>query len=299
MVDRTPSNMTPTTPRRTQLDMLGTPMPAKTPLNLQGRLMEMKKANQHAQTQLYMAAGVSLFFIIAQLIGGWMAGSIAILTDSAHLASDLIGFALSIISLKIAEKKPDDKHSFGYHRAEIIGSVVSLSSIWIMTVFLVMAAFQRFFMPPQVNSNLMLPISIMGLIFNLIQMKILHQEEPETIQDAMAADKVNDPSLKESMLNEGQAHPSAAADAPARNINVDSAYLHVLGDMLMSLGVITAATIIYFRPDLWWFDPICTFAFALMILVTSYPTLKSCVDVMMEGVPESIDAAQLEQDIWE
>lgn len=179
--------------------------------------------------------------------------------------------------------------------------MVSLSSIWIMTVFLVMAAFQRFFMPPQVNSNLMLPISIMGLIFNLIQMKILHQDEPETIQDAMAQDKVNDPSLKESMLNDGQAHPSSAQnnDAPARNINVDSAYLHVLGDMLMSLGVITAATIIYFRPDLWWFDPVCTFAFALMILVTSYPTLKSCVDVMMEGVPESIDAAQLEQDIWE
>jgi Co/Zn/Cd efflux system component len=67
----------------------------------------------------------------------------------------------------------------------------------------------------------------------------------------------------------------------------------------MSIGVITAATIIYFRPDLWWFDPICTFAFAIMILCTSYPTLKSCVDVMMEGVPESIDCTQLEQDIWE
>lgn len=88
-----------------------------------------------------MAAGVSLFFIVAQLIGGYMAGSIAILTDSAHLASDLIGFALSIISLKIAEKRPDEKNTFGYHRAEIIGSVVSLSSIWIMTIFLVMAAF--------------------------------------------------------------------------------------------------------------------------------------------------------------
>jgi zinc transporter 2 len=172
--------------------------------------MEMKKANKTAQSQLYMASAVSLFFIVAQLIGGYMAGSIAILTDSAHLASDLIGFALSIASLKIAEKKADEKNSFGYHRAEIIGSVVSLSSIWIMTIFLVMAAFQRFFMPPQVNSNLMLPISIMGLVFNLIQMKILHQDEPETIQDQMAADRVNDESLKESMLNDGQAVKSSS-----------------------------------------------------------------------------------------
>ena len=155
-------------------------------------------------------------------------------------------------------------------------------------------------MPPQVNSNMMLPVSIMGLIFNLIQMKILHQDEPETIQDQMAAEKINDPTMKESLLNDGQAVKSSApADAPARNINVDSAYLHVLGDMLMSIGVITAATVIYFRPDLWWFDPICTFAFAIMILVTSYPTLKSCVDVMMEGTPENIDVSQLEQDIWE
>jgi zinc transporter 2 len=84
-----------------------------------------------------------------------------------------------------------------------------------------------------------------------------------------------------------------------KNINVDSAYLHVLGDMLMSCGVITAATVIYFRPDLWWFDPICTYLFAVMVLVTSYPTLKNCLLVMMEGAPENIDATDLEQDIWE
>jgi solute carrier family 30 (zinc transporter), member 2 len=80
---------------------------------------------------------------------------------------------------------------------------------------------------------------------------------------------------------------------------VNSAYLHVLGDMLMSVGVIIAATIIYFRPDMWYADPICTYLFAVMILCTSYPTLKNCVLVMMEGSPESIDCIELEQDIYE
>lgn len=141
----------------------------------------MKKANQKAKGQLYMACACSMVFIVAQLIGGYIAGSIAILTDSAHLASDLIGFALSIVSLNIAQRNSDSKHSFGYHRAEIIGSVVSLSSIWIMTIFLLGEATKRFFQPNMVNSTLMLPISIMGLIFNLIQMKILEQDEPETI----------------------------------------------------------------------------------------------------------------------
>lgn len=279
-------------------------MPLKTPINLQGRLEQIRKANFGAQKQLYAAAFVSVFFIIAQLVGGYYAGSIAILTDSAHLASDLIGFAISIIALNIAQKKSDSKNSYGYHRAEVIGSIVSLSSIWIMTIFLLGEATKRFFAPPMVNGSLMLPISIMGLVFNLIQMKILHQDDPMTIHDipdhvsgtGSQQNKIKDPTVKESLLNEGGNSQQAQE---ARNINVESAYLHVLGDMLMSVGVIMAATIIYFKPNLWWFDPLCTFAFAVMILVTSYPTLKSCTDMLMECSPENIDASELEQEIWE
>lgn len=115
---------------------------------------------------------------------------------------------------------------------------------------------------------LMLPVSIMGLVFNLIQMKLLHQEEPETLQ----SDSV-------------------------KNINVESAYLHVLGDMLMSCGVILAATVIYFNPSLWWFDPMCTFLFAIIVLTTSYPVLSNCLIVMMEGTPDSIDTDELAADI--
>ncbi len=149
----------------------------------------------------------------------------------------------------------------------------------------------------------MLPISIMGLFFNLIQMKILHQDDPVTIHDIpddSASAKIKDDTVKVSLLDDGNsASKTQQNDEPARNINVESAYLHVLGDMLMSVGVITAATIIYFRPDLWWFDPICTYCFAVMILVTSYPTLKSCLDILMEGAPENINADELTQDIWD
>ena len=149
----------------------------------------------------------------------------------------------------------------------------------------------------------MLPISIMGLFFNLIQMKILHQDDPVTIHDIpedSASAKIKDETVKESLLDDGNsALKTKQNEEPARNINVESAYLHVLGDMLMSVGVITAATIIYFRPDLWWFDPICTYCFAVMILVTSYPTLKNCLDILMEGAPENINADELTQDIWD
>ena len=104
--------------------------------------------------------------------------------------------------------------------------------------------------------------------------------------------------MKVSLLDNGESRPSQDMER-VKIINVDSAYLHVLGDMLMSCGVITAATVIYFRPDLWWFDPICTYCFAVMILVTSYPTIKNCLMILMESAPENIDAHDLEQDIWE
>jgi len=81
------------------------------------------------------------------------------------------------------------------------------------------------------------------------------------------------------------------------NINVNAAYLHVLGDMIMSVGVIIAATIIYFDDKLWWVDPICTYVFSIIVIFTTIPIIKSCIHVMMEGAPRSFDLDQLRQDI--
>ena len=103
-----------------------------------------------------------------------MAGSIAIYTDSAHLASDMLGFGISILALTLAQKNASESLTYGWHRAEIIGTLVSVASIWMMTFWLLVEATKRFFMPPQVKGDIMLIVAIMGLIFNLIQMKILH-----------------------------------------------------------------------------------------------------------------------------
>ena len=84
---------------------------------------------------------VSVFFITAQLIGGWLAGSIAIFTDSAHLASDMLGFGISILALTLAQKSASENLTYGWH----IGTLVSVSSIWIMTGWLLVEATKRFF----------------------------------------------------------------------------------------------------------------------------------------------------------
>lgn len=118
--------------------------------------------------KLVIVSFVSVFFITAQLIGGYMAGSIAIFTDSAHLASDMLGFAISMMALNMGQQGSTQHYTFGWHRAEVVGTLVSISVIWIMTLWLIGEATKRFFEPPQVKGLTMLIVAVMGLIFNLI-----------------------------------------------------------------------------------------------------------------------------------
>ena len=154
----------------------GTPLPAKTPINFKARKAAIERSNSSAMRQLLIACFVSMFFIIVQVIGGYMAQSIAIFTDSAHLASDMIGFAISILSLKCAQKPADRDLSYGYHRSEIVGTLVSIIFIWGLTIWLVYEATLRVITPQPVLGGIMLFVAVLGLIFNIIQMKILDHD---------------------------------------------------------------------------------------------------------------------------
>jgi solute carrier family 30 (zinc transporter), member 2 len=124
--------------------------------------------------KLICASCVSVVFIALELYGGYLAGSIAVFADSAHLGSDILGFAISMIALKLAQKSKSDSLSFGWHRAEIIGTLISVCTMWIMTIWLVVEATHRFYEEPEVEGLTMLIVAIISLFFNLIQIYILH-----------------------------------------------------------------------------------------------------------------------------
>jgi solute carrier family 30 (zinc transporter), member 2 len=108
--------------------------------------------------------------MIVQVIGGYLSGSIAIFADTAHLASDNIGFIIALLGVKYSQKAADAGKSFGWHRAELIGSLISVVSIWIMTVWLFKEATGRFYMeePPVPEGTLMFIIAVLGLGFNIV-----------------------------------------------------------------------------------------------------------------------------------
>lgn len=197
----------------------------------------------------------------------------------------------------------------------------------------------------------MLITAILGLIFNLIQMKILHSGDGHyhlgggghdhshgdhghdhahnhSHTHAHPKTVVHNDGLKEGLINDEEGHhehhkehdhehgddhhhdhphdhdhdhghgKSSAKGVEKKNINVESAYLHVMGDMLMSVGVIIAGVVIYFVPTLWVADPICTYLFSFIVIFTTTPIQKDCIRVMMEGTPHEIDADQLLEDLY-
>lgn len=134
----------------------------------QQKRKEAMEGNRKATKKLCIVLLTSLVFIVIEVAGGYVANSIAIMSDAAHIASDVIGFGISIMALKMATRNADSVFTFGYHRVEILGAFASIFTIWIMAIWLVYEATQRFFNPPEIAGKVMFGTAILSFIFNLI-----------------------------------------------------------------------------------------------------------------------------------
>lgn len=244
---------------------------------------------------IYKLMKVSIFctcFMIIEFIGGWVAGSLAVMTDAAHLLSDLSGFLISMFSLYIALRPANFKLTYGYHRAEVIGALSSILIIWLLTAWLIGQAVWRLYNPHPIQGLVMMGIAALGLTFNLIMSKILTSdpipnafEKGDSSVDSIEGDAENgiegDENSLEKPLIEKKENPILRA-----------AYIHILGDIIQSLGVLVASCIIYFfqdkYPSIEIVDPICTFIFAIIVLSTSIPVSRDCLNVLMEASPSEV-----------
>ena len=243
-----------------------------------------------AMKKLFYVSIVCLIFMCIEIIGGYLANSIAIMSDAAHLLSDLFGFAISIISITISKKVATNTMSFGFHRAEIIGALVSVTLIWGLTLWLLYEATVRIINPVQVDSIIMIIIAVIGFLFNVIMGIVLswngighvhimhnhkHDEEHEHEHD--------DDDEHEHKKN--------------KNVNLRAALIHVIGDALQNIGILIAGIIIYFFPSYNIMDPLCTYIFSIIVGFTTISILKDCISVLMEGVPMETDLNSIEKDL--
>ena len=211
------------------------------------------------ERKLWMALGLTGSFMIAEVIGAFVTGSLALLSDAAHMMTDALALAISLVAIQVAKRPADRKRTFGYARFEILAAAFNALLLFAVAFYILYEAYQRLQAPAEIQSTGMLVIALLGLIVNLISMRLL----------------------------------SAAS---GESLNVKGAYLEVWSDMLGSIGVIIAAVLMMLTG--WgWVDSVVAAAIGFWVVPRTWTLLKASMNVLLQGVPDGIDIDAVEQAI--
>lgn len=339
-------------------------------------------SSDRARKKLIYATALCLFFMIAEIVGGILSGSLSIVTDAAHLLSDASGFIISLFALKLAQKPADSRASWAYHRRETYGAVASIFVVWLLTFFLVYEAILRFITPEPVDGKIMFAVAVVGLVVNLVMMAVLggdnshgHSHGLPTMQQmkgmcCSSGRGGHSHSARTSSASKPELVPLAAADAylsmgdtassegsssrsssaahghshshsraaaaeeehhcdggghghghsgegegehhghshgghgqgedgheEDENLNVRAAFIHVLGDLIQSLGVLIASIIIWAKPELHVVDPVVTLLFSVLVLLTTRPIMAEAMRTLLNSVPSHINLAKVAEEL--
>ncbi|XP_048155785.1 zinc transporter 3 isoform X2 [Corvus hawaiiensis] len=236
-----------------------------TPSPGQGRLQ--------AHQQLSVACAVCCLFMVGEVIGGYLAHSLAIMTDAAHLLTDMGSMSVSLFSLWVSNRPPTKTMTFGWHRSETLGALASVLSIWVVTAALVYLAAARIISNDyEIEARAMLATSACAVGVNLVMAYILHQAPAGHGHGTGAYEQ-----LESSVACQPSHGPLPGSTS------VRAAFVHVVGDLLQSVSVLVAATIIYFKPQCKIADPISTLFFSVFVLGSTITILRDVFRVLMEG----------------
>lgn len=219
------------------------------------------KEQQKSRKTLWITLVLTLFFTFVELIGGVLSHSLALLSDSAHMVSDVFALGLSMLAIYMATRSPNQKFTFGFLRFEIIASFLNGLALIVIAIWIVVEGIGRLIHPEDVNLQLMLIIASIGLLVNAILTFVLSR------------------SMKEE-----------------NNLNVKSALWHFIGDLLSSVGVIMSAILIYYTG---WtiFDPIISMVIGAIICTGGFKIIRESYLILMESVPERFNLEQIRSDI--
>ena len=198
-------------------------------------------------------------FLIVEVIGAITFNSLALLSDAAHMLTDVAALAIALAAIKVGQRAPDDARTFGYRRFEILAAAFNALLLFVVAGYVLYAGVRRLMAPSEVESIGMMAVAAVGLVVNLISMRLL-------------------------------------AGGKDDSLNVKGAYLEVWADMLGSVGVIAGATLIWLTG--WnWVDPVVGIAIGLWVLPRGWTLLKDTSHILLEGVPRGVDLAKVRADI--
>lgn len=212
-------------------------------------------STDQTEGRLWISIFLNLMITVAEFVGGLISGSLALLSDALHNLNDTTSLGISLVARKISKKKANEDKTFGYQRAEIIGAFINLITLVIIALFLIKEGIERFYNPQPIDGLVMFVVAIIGLLGNVITAVLLHRGSKE-------------------------------------NINIRSAYIHIMSDALSSVGVIVAGWLIL-QYGVFIVDTLLTLVIAGYILWQSYYMLRKTIDILMESTPGEIELEEV------
>lgn len=204
---------------------------------------------------LWFALALTGGFMLVEAIAGWLTGSLALVSDAAHMFTDSAALAVSLAAVRLGRLPADAKRTFGYQRFEILAAAFNAALLFLIALYILYEAWQRFITPAPIHTTGMLLVAGLGFIVNLVAARLLHA-------------------------------------GSATNLNMKSAYLEVLADLMGSAAVIVAALVIL-ATGLTWVDALAAVAIGLWVVPRTWVLFRASVNILLEGVPDGLDLAQV------
>ncbi|MCL4562981.1 MAG: cation diffusion facilitator family transporter [Chloroflexi bacterium] len=220
--------------------------------------------SQTVEKRFIFSISLTLVILIVEALGGLWTGSLALLSDSAHVFMDIFALGLSYLAIHLSALPADDRHTYGYHRLEVLAALANGLTLGVISLGIFYEAYQRWLSPAPVKTLEMLLIAVLGLLVNVSVALILR----------------------------GGSDLHRHQQVRSKDLNVESAFLHVLTDAIASIGVIAAAGIIWSTGWLW-VDPLTSVLIGGLIMVSSGRVLRGSLHILIEGVPEGLSLGKI------
>ncbi|MBT8277383.1 MAG: cation diffusion facilitator family transporter [Bacteroidia bacterium] len=208
---------------------------------------------------LLISIVLNIIITTAQVIGGFISGSLSLLSDALHNLSDVISLVISFIAAKLSRKSASLQKTFGYKRAEILAAFVNAATLVVIAIFLIKEAIERFQNPQEIESTLVIWLSLIAILGNGFSVLLLRKDSK-------------------------------------KNMNMKSAYLHLFSDMMASVAVLIGGLLMKFY-EFYWVDSALTLAIALYLIFMGYDLLKESYKVLMLFTPEEIQIKAIVEEI--
>lgn len=217
------------------------------------------KSHQVSQGKVLVTVGLNLLITLVEFAGGILSNSLALISDALHNLSDTFAIVISYIALKTSKRSSTARNTFGFKRIEILAALFNATVLIAVSIFLFFEAYHRLADPKPIRGGMMFWVALVGLLANLISVFLLRKD----------------------------------AD---HNLNIRTAYLHLFGDTLSSVAVITGAVLIRFW-NIYWIDPVLTFLIGLFIIKETWSILRETIEILMEATPRDLDLEQIKMEM--